>query len=159
MKSIVQYQKVTLITAILFSIATCSSSDTDSTTDTAASLLYSAYGASFTPVPTGGCTDSAVPTIAAGGSATITGANYYYYFYLFTGTGASNTFKVTFTSGEADLWLGEEGAYLIPSDFSLVESRSENIGDDSIASVTTSGSIRCIVIPVTDAGSFTLSVQ
>ncbi|TGM86308.1 hypothetical protein [Leptospira licerasiae] len=144
---------------LLFTVA-CSNGDTDSTDDTAASLLYSAYGASFTPVPSGGCADSAVPTIVTGGSNTFSGASYYYYFYSFTGNGATNTFNVSFTSGEADLWIGAENSVLIPTDFSQVEVRSENIGTESYSGVTTTnGSTRCLVIPVTDAGTITLSVQ
>lgn len=153
-------QKTAVAFLLFVFLLGCSNGDTSSTDDTAATLLYSAYGASFTPVPTGGCTDSSVPTISVGGSTVFTGASYYYYFYLFTGTGASNTFSLSFTSGEGDLWIGDEGALLIPSDFSLVEFRSENIGVDSVSSVSTSlNAKRCIVVPVTDAGSFTLNVQ
>lgn len=145
---------------LVLTIACSNNGDTTSTDDTAASLLYSAYGASFTPVPTGGCADSAVPSIVTGGSATFSGASYYYYFYSFTGNGATNTFNVSFTSGEADLWIGTENSVLIPTDFSQVEIRSENIGTESYSGVsTTNGSTRCLVIPVTDAGTITLSVQ
>ncbi|TGK39127.1 hypothetical protein [Leptospira andrefontaineae] len=150
----------TLISLFLLLTVACSNGDTDSTDDTAASLLYSAYGSSFTPVPIGGCADSAVPTIVTGGSNTFSGASYYYYFYSFTGNGATNTFNVSFTSGEADLWIGTENSVLIPTDFSQVEVRSENIGTESYSGVsTTNGSTRCLVIPVTDAGTITLSVQ
>ncbi|WP_244241217.1 hypothetical protein [Leptospira selangorensis] len=145
---------------LLLTLACSNNGDTTSTDDTAASLLYSAYGASFTPVPTGGCADSAVPTIVTGGTATFSGASYYYYFYSFTGNGATNTFNVSFTSGEADLWIGTENSVLIPTDFSQVEVRSENIGTESYSGIsTTNGSTRCLVIPVTDAGTITLSVQ
>ncbi|MEI1278072.1 hypothetical protein V6Z05_07075 [Leptospira venezuelensis] len=150
----------TLISLLLLFTAACSNGDTDSTDDTAASLLYSAYGASFTPVPIGGCADSAVPTIVTGGTATFSGASYHYYFYSFTGNGATNTFNVSFTSGEADLWIGTENSVLIPTDFSQVEVRSENIGTESYSGVnTTNGSTRCLVIPVTNAGTITLSIQ
>ncbi|PJZ26014.1 hypothetical protein CH352_18600 [Leptospira hartskeerlii] len=150
----------TLTSLFLLLTVACSNGDTDSTDDTAASLLYSAYGASFTPVPSGGCADSAVPTIVTGGSNTFSGASYYYYFYSFTGNGATNTFNVSFTSGEADLWIGTENSVLIPTDFSQVEVRSENIGTESYSGVsTTNGSTRCLVIPVTNAGTITLSVQ
>ncbi|MGJ4788729.1 hypothetical protein EHQ52_00180 [Leptospira koniambonensis] len=150
----------TLVSLFLLLTVACSNGDTDSTDDTAASLLYSAYGASFTPMPSAGCADSAVPTIVTGGSNTFSGISYYYYFYSFTGNGGTNTFNVTFTSGEADLWIGTENSALIPTDFSQVEFRSENIGTESYSGVsTTNGSTRCLVIPVTDAGTITLSVQ
>lgn len=157
MKLLSRTYSILFVSVVLFSIS-CSNGDTDSSDDTAANLLYSAYGASFTAVPSGGCTDSAVPTISVG-TTSLSGTSYYYYFYLFTGTGATNTFAVSFSSGEADLWIGSEGAYLIPSDFSQVESRSEAVGGDSLSVATTSGTVRCLVVPVTDAGTFTLTVN
>ncbi|WP_246048474.1 hypothetical protein [Leptospira sarikeiensis] len=152
--------RILSIPLFFFLLLSCAKGDSSSADDTASTLLYSAYGASFTPVPLTGCSDSSVPTIFTGGTDSFSGSSYHYYFYSFTGNGATNTFNVSFTTGEADLWIGTENAVLIPSDFSQVEFRSENIGAESYSGVTTTnGSTRCLVIPVTDSGTITLSVQ
>ncbi|TGK19006.1 hypothetical protein EHO61_08280 [Leptospira fluminis] len=143
-------------------LATCHSKSSSTTeNDSAAALLYSAYGASFTPNPTGGCADSSVPNIVRGSSVTITSQNYTYYFYKFTGDNtATETFTVSVSSGEADLWIGASGYSMTPSDFSQVEYRSENAGNDSISGVPTANlAIRCVVVPVSTGGGFTLTVQ
>ncbi|TGK04277.1 hypothetical protein EHQ53_03770 [Leptospira langatensis] len=162
MKFILKTKATVFVLVLLLSMACHTTGNTSTDDSSAASLLYSAYGSTFTPVPTGGCSDSTISSyaISVGGTTTFTGLSYYYYFFLFTGNGSSNTFNVTFTTGEADLWIGSEDVSLIPTDFSGVEFRSENVGTESYSGVsTTNGSTRCLVVPVTNAGSFTLSVN
>ncbi|TGJ99088.1 hypothetical protein EHO59_14495 [Leptospira semungkisensis] len=163
MKYLLETKTVFPLIALFLSMACHTTGDSSSTSDSsAASLLYSAYGSTFTPVPSGGCSDSTISsyTISVGGTTTFSGLSYYYYFFLFTGNGSSNTFNVNFTTGEADLWIGSENVSLTPTNFSGVEFTSENVGTESYSGVsTTSGDTRCLVVPVTDAGSFTLSVN
>ncbi|EQA43202.1 hypothetical protein LEP1GSC050_1238 [Leptospira broomii serovar Hurstbridge str. 5399] len=149
-----------LLPAVLWTCHTNNSSSS-STNDSAAALLYSAYGASFTPVPTQGCADSSITTILRGSSTPVTSQNFTYYFYKFVGDSTSTEkFTVSVSSGEADLWIGAEGYTLTPSDFSKVELRSENIGNDTISNVSTTNlAIRCVVVPVSTGGGFTLSIQ